>query len=105
MPSKGKNVAGGKEYLRVLKSKQGARFFSQNTRALSVVAGQPTDSTWARRSHLCDAAKGAGSNTFVAQYGDWYQKLYNDASRRAGRNAQQAIARRFWPRPRPAPTP
>jgi N-acetylglucosamine transport system substrate-binding protein len=85
VPAKGKNVAGGKEYLRVLYSKQGARFFSQNTRALSVVAGAADGLDLGTAfASVADAAKAAGSNTFVAQYGDWYQKLYNDSSAALG---------------------
>jgi N-acetylglucosamine transport system substrate-binding protein len=85
VPSKGKNVAGGKEYLRVLYSKQGARFFSQNTRALSVVAGAADGLELGTAFASVDAAaKAAGNNTFVAQYGDWYQKLYNDSAAALG---------------------
>jgi N-acetylglucosamine transport system substrate-binding protein len=87
VPSKGKNVAGGKEYLRALMSKQGARFFSQNTRALSVVAGAADGLDLGTAFASADAAvKAAGQNTFVDQYGNggWYKKLYDDASNALG---------------------
>jgi N-acetylglucosamine transport system substrate-binding protein len=85
VPSKGKNVAGGKEYLRELLSKQGARFFSQNTRALSTVAGAAEGLDLGTAFASVDqAVKAAGSNTFVAQYGDWYKKLNDDASNAMG---------------------
>ena len=83
--SKGKNVAGGKEFLRELLSKQGARFFSQNTRALSTVAGAAEGLDLGTAFASVDqAVKAAGSNTFVAQYGDWYKKLNDDASNAMG---------------------
>ena len=85
VPSKGKNVAGGKEYLRALMSKQGARFFSQNTRALSTVVGAAEGLDLGTAFASVDqAVKAAGNNTFVAQYGDWYKKLNDDASNAMG---------------------
>jgi N-acetylglucosamine transport system substrate-binding protein len=87
VPSKGKNVAGGKEYLRALMSKQSARFFSQNTRALSVVAGAADGLDLGTAFASADTAvKAAGANTFVDQYGNggWYKKLYDDASNALG---------------------
>jgi len=85
VPSKGKNVPGGKEYLRALMSKQGAKFFSQNTRALSSVAGAAEGLDLGTAFASVDqAVKAAGTNTFVAQYGDWYKKLNDDASNAMG---------------------
>src|ERR671938_1182726 len=85
VPSKGKNVQGGKEYLRVLMSKQGARFFSQNTRALTTVMGAAEGLDLGTAFASVDqVVKAAGSNTFVAQYGDWYKKLNDDASNAIG---------------------
>jgi N-acetylglucosamine transport system substrate-binding protein len=85
VPSKGKNVPGGKEYLRELMSKQGARFFSQNTRALSTVVGAAEGLDLGTAFASVDqAVKAAGSNTFVAQYGDWYKKLNDEASNAIG---------------------
>jgi N-acetylglucosamine transport system substrate-binding protein len=85
VPSKGKNVQGGKEYLRALMSKQGARFFSQNTRALSTVVGASEGLDLGTAFASVDqAVKAAGSNTFVAQYGDWYKKLNDDVSNAMG---------------------
>jgi N-acetylglucosamine transport system substrate-binding protein len=85
VPSQGKNVPGGKEFLRELLSKQGARFFSQNTRALSTVTGAAEGLDLGTAFASVDqAVKAAGSNTFVAQYGDWYKKLNDDASNAIG---------------------
>jgi N-acetylglucosamine transport system substrate-binding protein len=85
VPSQGKNVEGGKEFLRELLSKQGARFFSQNTRALSTVTGAAEGLDLGTAFASVDqAVKTAGSNTFVAQYGDWYKKLNDDASNAIG---------------------
>jgi hypothetical protein len=39
VPAQAKNVQGGKELLRIMFSKQDARFFSQTTRSLSVILG------------------------------------------------------------------
>jgi N-acetylglucosamine transport system substrate-binding protein len=85
VPAQGKNVAGGKEFLRELWSKQGARFFSQNTRALTTVVGAAEGLDLGTAFASVDqAVKAAGSNTFVAQYGSWYKKLSDDASNAIG---------------------
>jgi N-acetylglucosamine transport system substrate-binding protein len=85
VPSKGKNVAGGKEFLRILFSKEGARFFSQNTKALTVVLGSADGLNLGTAfASAQDAVKKAGDNTFVALYGTWYAKMENDIKDQMG---------------------
>ena len=72
----GKNVQGGKEYLRLLFSKEGGRVFSEATKALTVVVGaaEGLDLGPAFAS-MQQAVTEAGENTFIAQYGGWYADL------------------------------
>ncbi len=85
VPSKGKNVPGGKEFLRVLFSKQGARFFSENTKSLTVVQGSADGLKLGSAFESVQAANtAAGSNVFVAQYGTWYKKLQDEAKDKMG---------------------
>lgn len=85
VPAKGKNVAGGKEYLRILFSKQGARFFSENTKSLTVVQGSADDLKLGSAFESVRAANtAAGPNTFIAQYGTWYKKLGDEARDQMG---------------------
>jgi len=85
VPTKAKNVAGGKELLRILFSKQGARFFSENTKALTVVLGS-TDglSLGPAFDSVLSAVKAAGQNTFVSRYGDWYKQLADEGDNQTG---------------------
>ncbi|HEX5503604.1 MAG TPA: N-acetylglucosamine/diacetylchitobiose ABC transporter substrate-binding protein [Thermomicrobiales bacterium] len=85
VPSKGKNVAGGKEFLRILFSKEGARFFSQNTKALTAVLGSADGLDLGTAfASAQEAVKKAGDNTFVALYGTWYAKMMNDIKDQMG---------------------
>jgi N-acetylglucosamine transport system substrate-binding protein len=74
--SQGANVQGGKEYLRMLFSQEGARFFSEATKSLTVVTGaaEGLDLGTAFAS-VEEAIAAAGENTFVARYGGWYADL------------------------------
>ncbi len=85
VPTKAKNVAGGKELLRILFSKQGARFFSENTKALTVVLGS-TDGLVLGPAFdsVLNAVKAAGQNTFVSRYGDWYKQLADEGDNQTG---------------------
>jgi N-acetylglucosamine transport system substrate-binding protein len=85
VPAKGKNVQGGKEYLRILFSKQGARFFSQNTKALTVTVGSADGLDLGTAfASAQDVVNKAGTNTFVALYGTWYKKLSDDIKDQMG---------------------
>ena len=76
VPAEGANVQGGKEYLRLLFSKEGGRFFSENTKSLSVVAGAAEGlDLGSAFASTQEAVQAAGENTFVARYGEWYADL------------------------------
>ena len=72
----GANPQGGKEYLRMLFSQEGARFFSEATKSLTAVIGaaEGLDLGTAFAS-VEQAIANAGENTFVANYGGWYADL------------------------------
>ena len=76
VPANGKNVQGGKEYLRLLFSTEGARFFSENTKSLTAVTGAADGLDLGTAfASLQAAVTEAGENTFIARYGDWYADL------------------------------
>lgn len=72
----GKNPQGGKEWLRLLFSLEGARFFSEATKSLTVVTGaaEGLDLGTAFAS-VEEAIVNAGENTFVSRWGGWYADL------------------------------
>jgi N-acetylglucosamine transport system substrate-binding protein len=79
----GANVQGGKEWLRILFSKQGARFFSENTKALTVVQGAADGLDLGHAFVSAQTAlAAAGEHTYYTQYEAWYNQLGN-ASRDA----------------------
>ena len=73
VPSQGKNVQGGKEWLRLLFSKEGGRNFAELTKSLSTVIGSgeglDLGTAFASTQEAIDAA---GENTFVARWQEWY---------------------------------
>ncbi len=85
VPSKGKNVPGGKEFMRILFSKQGGRFFAENTKSLTVVQGSAEGldlgSAFASVKKVSDAA---GNNTFIYQFAGWYKKMGDDIKDQLG---------------------
>ena len=80
VPAEGKNVQGGKEWLRLLFSKEGGRFFAENTKSLSVVQGsaEGLDLGTAFASTQT-AIQAAGENTSIGLYQDWYDDLAEEA--------------------------
>lgn len=74
--SQGQNVQGGKEYLRLLFSQEGGRFFSEATRSLTVVTGaaEGLDLGTAFAS-VEEAIVNGGENTFVSRWSGWYADL------------------------------
>ena len=81
VPSKGKNVAGGKEFMRIMCSKQAAQQFTKLTRTLTIVKGaadgldiSKTDT--ALKSSLEWLNKGA-PRVPSALFGTWYAELNN----------------------------
>ena len=81
VPAQGKNVAGGKEWLRLLFSKEGGRFFAEATKSLSVVngSGEGLD-LGSSFASIQSVIANAGENTFPrAKYGAWYKDLADEA--------------------------
>jgi N-acetylglucosamine transport system substrate-binding protein len=81
VPAQGKNVAGGMEWLRLLFSKEGGRFFAEDTKSLSVVlgSGEGIDLGTAFASTQ-EAIAAAGENGFpTASYQGWYKDLQDEA--------------------------
>jgi N-acetylglucosamine transport system substrate-binding protein len=93
VPSHAKNVQGGKEWLRLLFSKNGGRFFAENTGSLSVVQdsaeGLDLGSAF---SSTQQALKDAGANTFSARYNTWYPDLEEAAKNQMGALLQKQIS-------------
>jgi N-acetylglucosamine transport system substrate-binding protein len=80
VPSQGKNVQGGKEWLRLLYSKAGGKAFSELTQNLSVVIGSADEVEFGIPTASVQAAlAAAGSNVGSARYGDWYSDLQDEA--------------------------
>ena len=73
----GNNVQGGKEYLRLLFSQEGARFFSEATKSLTVVNGaaEGLDLGTAFAS-VEQAINAAGENVFTARWNGYYADLF-----------------------------
>ncbi|HKG26223.1 MAG TPA: N-acetylglucosamine/diacetylchitobiose ABC transporter substrate-binding protein [Thermomicrobiales bacterium] len=94
VPSKGKNVQGGKEWLRLLFSVEGGKFFAENTKSLSVVqgSGEGLDLGSAFASTQT-AIQAAGANTFpTARYGDWYSDMEEEIKNALGSLLQKQIS-------------
>jgi N-acetylglucosamine transport system substrate-binding protein len=83
--AQGANVQGGKEWLRLLFSKEGARFFSESTSSLTVVIdaaeGLDLGPTFASTQ---DALSAAGDNTIASRYADWYPTLNTESRDKMG---------------------
>lgn len=81
VPAQGKNVPGGMEWLRLLFSMEGGRFFAEDTKSLSVVqgSGEGLDLGTAFASTQ-EAIAAAGDNGFpTASYQAWYKDLQDEA--------------------------
>ena len=78
VPSQGNNVQGGKEWVRLLFSKEGGRVFAELTKSLSTVqgSGEGLDLGTAFASTQ-EAIAAAGENTFTSRYGGWYPDYNN----------------------------
>jgi N-acetylglucosamine transport system substrate-binding protein len=83
--AQGKNVQGGKEWLRLLFSQEGAKFFSEATKSLTVVDGAAEGLDLGTAFASVDAAiKAAGSNTFTTRYAGWYPDLDEESKLQVG---------------------
>jgi N-acetylglucosamine transport system substrate-binding protein len=92
VPAKAKNVQGGKEWLRLLFSKEAGNHFAQYAGSLTAVqgVGEGMDLGTALASVLT-AVKNAGSNVFQALYGTWYADLEEEAKNQMGALLQKQI--------------
>jgi N-acetylglucosamine transport system substrate-binding protein len=80
VPAQGKNVQGGKEWLRMLFSKEGGKRFSELTKNISVVLGSADGVEFGVPTASVQAAlTAAGDNTFQSRYGSWYKDLQDEA--------------------------
>ena len=74
--SKGKNVRGGKEYLRHMLSKAGARKFTELTKVLTVVQGSTDGLTLSPGTESANQAlTAAGTEIFNFRWDQWYKKM------------------------------
>jgi N-acetylglucosamine transport system substrate-binding protein len=74
--AKGKNVQGGKEYLRIMLSKAGAKGFTDLTKVLTVVQGATEGLTLSPGTTSANAAlTAAGANNFSFRWDAWYKKM------------------------------
>ena len=79
VPSAATNVQGGKEWLRMLFSKEGGAEFSRLTKSLTVVNGAADDVEFGIPTDSVKAAiAAAGDNTFASRYGGWYPEFNNN---------------------------
>lgn len=86
VPAKGKNVKGGMEWLRLLFSVEGGKFFATNTKSLSVVLGSGEGLQLGTAFASTQAAiKAAGNNTYPeSSFNGWYTDLYDAARNNLG---------------------
>jgi N-acetylglucosamine transport system substrate-binding protein len=75
--AKGKNTAGGLEYLRIMLSKAGARAFYQQSGNIPVVVGATDGETLSPgNTSMVAAQKAAGANTVTKSFfEEWYKEL------------------------------
>jgi N-acetylglucosamine transport system substrate-binding protein len=86
VPAQAANLAGGKEFIRLLCSKENANFFSEYTHSLTTIlgAGEGMDYGPAFNSALA-ALEAAGDNTFPgALYPSWYKPLGDEEAIQMG---------------------
>jgi N-acetylglucosamine transport system substrate-binding protein len=83
--SQGQNVQGGKEWLRLLFSVEGARFFSEDTKALTVVQGAADGLDLGTAFESAQTAlSNAGDNTIASRYSTWYPPLDTESRDQMG---------------------
>jgi N-acetylglucosamine transport system substrate-binding protein len=76
VPAKGKNVAGGLEYFRVMLSKKGAQDFTKKVSSLTIVAGSTEGIELPfGLSSVVKTLAASGSNGFNWVYNNYYRKL------------------------------
>jgi N-acetylglucosamine transport system substrate-binding protein len=78
VPKAAKNVAGGKEFLRIMSSKQGADKFSELTNSLTCINGAGAQVTSSSMTSATAMLKAAGNNIITWHFTDWYDDLYKE---------------------------
>ncbi|WP_412538789.1 N-acetylglucosamine/diacetylchitobiose ABC transporter substrate-binding protein [Longispora sp. K20-0274] len=77
VPSKAKNLLGGKEFLRVMLSKKAAARFSELTHAPTIVKGATTSDFGSTAfGSVNKAIADAGKNVFAYRFNTWYADLH-----------------------------
>ena len=93
VPSQGKNVPGGMEWMRLLFSQEGGRVFAESTRSLTTVAGSgeglDLGTAFASTQEVIAAA---GENTYVTQYQDWYTEFGDEVKAQLAALLQMQIS-------------
>ena len=85
VPADGANLAGGKEWMRLLLSKEAGRAFAEATKSLTVVQGSADGLELGTAfQSVQDAIAAAGANTFASRYGEWYPDLQEEAKNAMG---------------------
>ncbi len=75
----GQNVQGGKEWLRLLMSKEGATFFSESTKALSTTQGAAEGVELGPAfASAQERLAAAGENTYAVRYREWYGPMMTE---------------------------
>ncbi|MEN3310041.1 MAG: N-acetylglucosamine transport system substrate-binding protein [Micromonosporaceae bacterium] len=78
VPKAAKNVAGGKEFLRIMASKQAADKFSELTNSLTCIEGAGTGVQSSSMVSASAMIKNAGTNIIQWHFTDWYDDLYKE---------------------------
>ncbi len=85
VPAKGKNTAGGMEYLRALLSKDSAKYFAENVRAIMPVTGGTEGAKLSEGMKagvsLAEGSKGVAINM---NFTNWYSALNKEIDQRTG---------------------
>jgi N-acetylglucosamine transport system substrate-binding protein len=78
VPKDAKNVPGGKEYLRIMASLEGANKFAELTNSLTCISGAGANITSSAMSSAVSMLKTAGTNIINWHFPDWYDGLYKE---------------------------
>ncbi|HKT06160.1 MAG TPA: N-acetylglucosamine/diacetylchitobiose ABC transporter substrate-binding protein [Rugosimonospora sp.] len=78
VPKSAKNVAGGKEFLRIMASKQAADKFSELTNSLTCIQGAGANVQSSSMKSASAMLQQAGNNIINWKFTDWYDDLYKE---------------------------
>jgi N-acetylglucosamine transport system substrate-binding protein len=84
VPAKAKNVKGGLEYLRVLLSKDSAKFFAENVRAIMPVTGGTEGAKLSEAVKSAVALAESAKDTIVWNLPNWYSAVSKDLETHTG---------------------